>query len=657
MKRIPVVLFTFSGVLAGIATGLVLTSAEVAFPAPASIEFGYSDTAFVAVLIAGLFAAFVAGVLGYALRVVGLRHEAAQWRVEMSLGAVREDLVHAQTWQGARHGALAGAGGVTVGLAGVLMLPASSVPSENPFGAWMLALVHGFTLVAITAVAGSLAYQAAAQRLTAPGRASAPTLLEPPEEDSPQSPRVTLILAMMGAAGLGVLSFHRLAPLTAPEDPSSGAGLVVAVAGGLALVAAYSLLPRPLGYGVQRAAASAALGVAALLERAGSRPSSGLRLGAQALSRRSRLRTLAAALTTLVIAVVAFASTTSALSDARQRAESPYWTYGVLSTVRWDEALDPGVVASRLPDAVVQAIVDDPRVIAAPAGLIVTSEDDGPIDGTVTVTSAGEAMLVVAPEDLAGVGDTGLRPLGFQDGTVTSRGEGATRVGEADLYRLRSVGLAPLVTRTWAEAAYGDVPVSSVIVWAAEPGQSAEATFAMFDDVFADAGASLDFHVLGSTGGASSGEAGIVGWLFGSPFIMLGVGLVIALAASSARELRREMATLAALGASPRALRAVPMVEAGFGIAAATLVGTVSGAFIATLASHPTLLKPGAPLDLGETLWGWAWQWQHVAWGAPLGIGAVSLALALLVTAAFGSSMARGTPAQEIRLADKEGVR
>ena len=657
MKRIAVVLFAFSGILSGIATGLVLSSAEVAIPGPASIEFGYSDTAFAAVLVAGLFAALVAGGLGYAFRVVALNPEAAQWRVEMSLGAAREDIVHAQTWQGARHGAVAGSAGAALGLAGVLILPAYDVPAVNPFGSWILAIAHGVTLVAVTTVSGSLAYQAAAQRLTAPATPSMPMALEPPDNSSQASRRVTLTLAMIGAAGLGVLTFHRLVPLTEPEAPSSTAGLVVAAAGAMALVAAYSLVPRPLGAAVQRLAAGAAQGVATLLERRGSHSTSGLRLGAKALSRRSRLRTLAASLTTLVIAVIAFASTTSALSDARQRVESSYWTYGVLSTVRWDEALEPGIVTSALPDAVVRSIVDDPRVVAAPAGLIISSDADGLIDATVTDTSEGEAMLVINPADLGGVHADGLRPLGFQDGTVTSHGEGATRVGEADLYRLRSVGLAPMVTHTWAEATYRDVPVSSVIVWAAEPEQSAEDAFALFDDVFADAGADLEFHVLGSTGGASSGDAGIAGWLLGSPFIVLGVGLVIALAASSARDLRREVATLAALGATPRALRPVPMIEAGFGIATATLVGTLSGAFIATLTSHPTLLKPGAPLALGETLWGWAWQWQHVAWGAPLGVGALTLVLALLITAGFGRSMVRGTPVEELRLADKEGVR
>lgn len=653
MRRVPVILLALSGLLSGVASGLVLSSGEFTVLSPVSVEFSYSDTAFAAVLVALLFSVLVAGVLGYAFRVVGLRSEAARWSVEMALGAAREDIVHAQTWLGARHGAITGASGTAVGMLGVLTLPAYSVPDHSALGAWTLALAHAVVLVGVTAVAGSLAYQAAAQRLTSPAPASTPMALEPPDETPQMSRKATLIYAMISAAGLGLLTFNRFVPLASEGDYS----LAVAFAGLAALMTVYTLVPQTLGRAVQRVAASAASAVASLLERGSSRSASALRLGDETLSRRSRLRTLSSATTTIVIGVIAFAGTTSALSDAREQVETRYWTYGVLSTARWDTELAPGVVAQALPESVVQAIVDDPRVVAAPAGLIVTSDADGPLDGTVTVTSEGEAVLVIDPSDLEGVSADGLRPLGFQDGTVTSFGEGPTHVEDMALYRIRSVGLAPLVTETWAREAYGAVPVSSVIVWAADQELDDEAAFALFDDVFADAGGQLGFHVLGSSGSASSGEPGIVGWLMGAPFIVLGVGLVIALAASSARDLRREMATMAALGATPRALRTVPMVEAGFSIAAATLVGTAAGAFIATLASHPTLLHAGAPLDPAEALWGWAWQWQHVAWETPLGVGALSLALALLASAIIGRSMSRGTPVEEIRLADKEGVR
>ncbi|WP_084125306.1 FtsX-like permease family protein [Demequina sp. NBRC 110054] len=661
MAHVPLGILGIAGVLAGIATAVSLAGTSIDTCGRACVEWDYDAETAIALVGATLFLLLPAALLTYAFRVIGIRPDADRWRVEMALGASRDSIVTAELLRGLRHGAAAGGIGLAWGIAATLANP--GVRPENLSGAALALAMYSFGFLVVLVAVSGFAYQAAASRVTAtaPSAEHAPTLESGTVENPSRLQRRIALGAI--AAALAFFLVDRTWPGIAwPGGDVTSLAATIAVWIAFGTFADLLLLspPRWLAVALGR-------GLTEFLGGFSRSMGTALAMATDALGRRSALRRLATMLTTLLIGIVAFTTTTTELASARDASEAPFSYATVLTTLTWEESLPAGVVSKALPDDVVATLESDARVVTVPAGMIVTGAEDGRIGGSVDgAGDGGEVVLVVAPTDLAEISAEGLRPVGLQDGTVTSGDAelndlGASAVaalGGTTVFKVPSTYVEPIATREWAESVYGDVPASSLMLWPADAALSYEDAGTLMDQVLADAGAEVDGHVL--AGGADRSDPSWTEslWLaIGAPVLILGVGLIVALGASSARDSRRELATLAALGASPRALRLIPALESALTITGATVVGTLSGTVASVLWNHPTLLKSGAPLDPSETLWGLGWELGHAPWIVGLGVGSVALMVAVAVSLVLGLSMSQGTPVEELRTADKEGVR
>ncbi len=654
MKRVALALLAIAGLVGGAASAVAASGGTFELIA-GGFGFEYDDAGWTA-SAAAAFALVPTAVLMYAFRVVGLRADASRWRVEMALGVPRGRVTRGELFAGLRHGAIAGGAGLLLGAGAASLWPGID-PTARPDA--VVLLVGGLlSFLAILTVIASMAYQAAADRVTSAAYLES---LSPALEPTPMTSSLEGTSRRVAGAVLTISVLVLVADRCWPAESWTllpfGAGIRI-----LALVAAsvvvWSFADRVLVDAPRRLAAALGKTLAAGTHRRAHSASVALTLVGEALLRHSALRRLSTLITTGLIAAVAFASANHAISEAREVTEARYTPFAAVSTSGWDESLAPGVVGGALPDDVAAAVVDDTRVVAVSAGMIVTSATDDSPDGDASTADGGERILVVDPTDLEAVSRSGLRPLGFQDGTLTSIGDGTASIGNEKVFRIDATSVEPMVTLAWAEATYGDIPASSMLLWPADTTLTDDEAFAVLDRVLADAGVdAADLGVLMGSASSESGSVSLTAWIaIGAPFLLLGVGLTVALAASSARDSRRDLATMAALGASPRALRLIPALESALTIASATVVGTAVGATASILASHPTLLKSGAPLDPVETLWGLGWELGQVPWGVPLAVGAAALVGGVFVALILGTDMAKGTPVDELRTADKEGL-
>ncbi|MFV0285399.1 MAG: FtsX-like permease family protein, partial [Demequina sp.] len=133
--------------------------------------------------------------------------------------------------------------------------------------------------------------------------------------------------------------------------------------------------------------------------------------------------------------------------------------------------------------------------------------------------------------------------------------------------------------------------------------------------------------------------------------------LAAGVAHASATSRRRDLATFAALGATPRSLRAAPTWEAVVTVGSAAGIGTLLGVGLALAFSNPFLLAPGAPFDAGEIGWHLAHGLTTVPWLVVIGGCVVAVTAAAIVAGWAGRSMATGTPVDELREAQREGAR
>lgn len=327
-----------------------------------------------------------------------------------------------------------------------------------------------------------------------------------------------------------------------------------------------------------------------------------------------------------------------------------------------------GVDRAELSPTVLAALDADPALAVVPFGLVTV--------GPVGAASPTSTITIVAPDDLARITPDGARPLGLQDGFLLSPdSESAalafpapphlidlsTGAGTATVFHRPWFNTNTFATRSWAEATWGDVSVAGALVKYVGDDLSTDDRLTYIEGAAARAGAEAqptptmsaeDAEYRDTSGAFSRGAFGFFTFYF---VILVGFA-VIMISVRTVKAHRQVRATVAALGATPRALAAAVSTDAAISLAVALAIGAPLGALVAAIIAHPTLLSPGAPLDPANTAWGLWWNLTHIAWAQMAVIVVATWLVAVAAATVYGLTVARRTPVDELRVAIKEGA-
>jgi hypothetical protein len=635
-----------------------------------------------AVLVAVVFygTAFLAilGVIAIGLRRLAISERAREWQIERALGGTLRSVVASEARLGLRHGALVSGTLLVAGASARQLLPWFDGQGYLGDGHFAPSAVAGLVVVAVMCVGATVVvYVIAALTDNGASAAShdAPASVRPARTHRPwgRVPRRAAVGVFVVATA--ALIWRRLVP--AGHDASAAnswstpdywwataasvvftlgcvvlvTGVVTATAGVFSRVAGRGLMSRGRG----------------VLLQAG-----------DALARPSAERRIALGVMAIVLALVTWISAASDIQVARTQATDrmqPDALVRPLALADFGEQITPapaGYPAQALDADLVGALLGDDRVIAIPFAYLGTDAM------RIEEQWFADTYMVVDDDDLTRLAPDGLRPLGFGPG-VTMRGgaghyprtsaSGGTGIAwiTADgashpTYRsdLRSPG--DFVDAAWAQSRFGTPPINGVWLQLAHPdGLSGEQRADAMDTI-------LDHHlrtrsdasrltfVHGDDGMVSNGGGSVGGIAAAGIGLLLGVALVGALAARSARDRRRDLATMAALGASPWTLRLTPVVEMAVTTASAVVAGVGTGLVLAVLTTQPLLFAPGAPLSASDTVWLLRWNAVHVSWTPIAAAALTAVVLTAMVAAVFAASQARRTPVEELREAVKEGA-
>lgn len=324
-----------------------------------------------------------------------------------------------------------------------------------------------------------------------------------------------------------------------------------------------------------------------------------------------------------------------------------------------------GVDRAALDASVIAALEADPALAVVPYGRVTV--------GATAAAAPTAAITLVSLDDLDRVVPGGARPLGLQDGVVLSPSvndafparEGlidvATGNGATTLLHRHWFGATTLATRAWGETTWGEVPIVGALVAYVGDDVSGEGRFAYIASAATSAGAEAQAgpHLSADDVAYHRGETdysfSAFGWLGIFMAVYAGV-FTIWFAVRTVKAHRQVRATVAALGATPRALALAVPIDTGITLALSFAIGAPVAGLASAFATHPTLLQNGGPLDPGATAWGLAWDLTHIAW-LPLAAFAVAAwALSVVVSGVYGFAVARRTPVDELRIAIKEGA-
>jgi len=660
-------------------------------PAPSdpNLVRGNPYTVLVAVAFYGVFLMAILGLVAGNLRRLAISARAREWQTERALGRTLRSVVASEARLGLRHGVLASGALLVLGATARQFLPWFDGYAYVSGGHFQFSAVAGLALVLVMCVGTTVAVYVVAA-LTAAGAAQGPAAV-------PSSVRPSRALGRWGRAvflvGAGLyplstaaLMWRRIVPIRwdLAETQSGGAydypwvslaGVVFALGSVVVVTGTVAALAGLISRGVGRVLMPRGRGVF-------------LQAG-DALARPSTERHIALGTMTIVLGLVTWISAASDISATRnhladQFAPLAIVTPAALADQETQAAAPPeGYPAEALPQIVVKNLTTDKRLVAVPFAYLRADTRD--VESSPNVTCGAEpcdqptwredTYVVVDSDAMTRLAPDGLRPFGFAAG-VTLQGTGPTLMSAAGspgptwltvdgdrypIYRSNLNAAANFIDAAWVRSRFGEPPVTGVWINLARPGdltdqQRLDTINAILDEAIGGGTAvgrmsfSYGYDSASSNDGVSLG--GIVAVALG---LLLSVALIGGLAARSARDRRRDLATMAALGASPRTLRMAPVAEMLVSTLSAAAAGVGAGAVLAILSTHPTLFAPGAPLAAGDTLWLLRWNAAHISW-TPIGAAVLAaVALTTAVAAVVAVSMARRTPVDELRDAIKEG--
>jgi len=645
-------------------------------PADGLFNPQFPDTLDLFFLVTALVPLFlVAGLIGLLFLRLGLASKRRGIATRMALGEQRSTLLRHATRTGSVVGAIAAGAGVLVGVIFAQFWFAESGGIAG--GELSVTAITGRVAVFVIAVGVSTFVSFLAIRTMTRGTPDAVEAGAFPADaqTAARSPwRLGLARAWWVAYALAlvVAAINRVVPLDNWSmlhlgDPgwlmvTKNLSLAVALLGTLCLV---YLVTRWL-------AVRAVNALAALLRR--SDPRGAHSLAADGLLRPSpakvQVLSLSAIIALLVAASIAGVGHANAISAAGEESNPDSYLFSV--SVLDEAPQPPGSVSTPLDADALAALTADPRVRVVPLSLLYADPFEYAAEGPDWRTEGTAQDLTLAIDVAASdaVAPNALREMGLASGVVldgqngvldsydygSGGSTGVTEVmvdGQMTLtYRISAPQTFSGMDRDWATGVWGEAPVSGVELFLADglPDRTSAADIAR--EYFPE-------------GTAWTYESDIPYWegVYGSVnLIMMAIGLGIAVVlivsatATSVKLRRRDLATFAALGASPSALRTAPVWEAAALAASSSIAGALVGVATSVVTTNVFLLKPGAPTELTEILWH-AWSdLFSVPWGWIVLAGVVTVGAAALAAAVFGSTMAGRSPVEELRTADKEGA-
>ena len=530
--------------------------------------------------------------------------------VRAALGETQSSAVRAAARRGVRDGAIWVGGAYAIaGFIHVGILLTSGYPLTTESSLWFGRAIVGAVAVATLVLAHVI-------DTARPRRTPVERLFEearPPE--SRRGPRIVgVVLGAVAACAAGVIIAlalsHNLAP-TFYVTNATGIAMIVAWLAVLCLALlvlipwSRTLVPWWLGH-VSRVASRE---VAPILEA------------------RAAQTSRASGRAVIVIGSLAFLFGVAAAADP-----SPSLSPTYVGNRVFYEPHDSAAFAARL------------REVDGVAGVVVAQ-----VKNTMTADTVDAALFAVDPQQLRGLDDTLANILTEHPGAIVENLWGSSanlHLISETAYGFMPTGVVPIATCcdmfTSSTAGLAAVPTATAyLIYSSDPSLNAAVIDGAWeltpDGLDAEASQASGFTGHASTEWRSTlGSLGILVFFIGAPLVALAVGL--------ARTRRSDDATLAALGATPRALRTATVLEA-IGVAAfAALFGGGLGAL--TRASMTALGRARSSLTGVITDSYVATALGSVAWLA-LGIALVGTVALMGLTAWIAARRYRGeTPVE-----------
>ena len=640
-------------------------------------------TSWIMIILYAPFFVAVVGAAVMAFRALWLSTQRAELAARFALGSPRGALVRSEARTGLRDGLLAGGSGVALGLAARQIQTGASDVVLVADAAWT-----ALTVICIAALSFTVAYAAAAIWAT---RGSVRTVASgaAPERSADARPRHGRRRILLSVA-IGLAAASALALVTQPSflqwdglatGPLVAVQIVVTILLGIGL---YLAVPGVLIYAGAKGGAALARTMGRAVARSAA-PGSARSLASTGLAADAPARTGAVA---AVVAVMGASVTMTAmyygLEDANDAGDD-LAPHGVVSTVDllaagYESELDgdpgdgiagelaedtPSGWSAGLPQDVVRALHDDPALIVVDAGVLTTDAHERTYEdewGRPHDTWARAQLLAVDPDALDALSPDAARRLYLADGTEWVNGALGTGISLGpDEEGLEVNGVeAPVeetngptpwagISRPWAERVWGEGPTAAMLLYPA--GQQSVGDALAAHDL-----GGLEVVDLGPRPAWRSSATGQTVAAVTTPFLLIAVAIVVALAWAGQRLRARDQATLLALGATPGALRGAAALESFLLTMAAGIVGCMGGAVLGPVLSELGFSVPVAAVGPGVVLWNMGHTLAIMPWGLLAGLVLAAAALAAGGAALIRVRMDRLTPAQQLADAQKAGI-
>lgn len=595
------------------------------------------------------------------------RHGTVQ-ATRLAMGEPRSTVIKQAALRGARHGALAAAIGLPVGVVGNLIVYADY---DEAFGAtprwlWMSGLLMAALVVSAT-MSTIHAVLAARRTRGAPSGAMTATAAgdsEPPASGRRRARTVWWALAAIGAV---LPVWHRVSPL--PDNGHSPWIIVKNVSIAVLVVALMAI-------GTQAAATLPRLGRRAcvVLLRRGSSLQAARTLAADSLARDSQHTRRAASLTAVMFGLAALAITWTAADSARATLHSSLTSplaitaYDATPHSNYDrQSLPPLGPEGYAPEVLAASYVDslrsDESLIVVPYALLrdasYTYELVDP-EGRSSTEVEQESLLVIDGAAADAVAPHLLARLAIE-GRVYSTGWGQLSDASASASPRSFAGIEPGLQSIWLGGGHamvaaqgtadslGTPPVNGVLVFPAHAGVDVV-------DALNQRGLPPEATLVELDSVQPTGPGYAVLTFLGGFALLITTPFIAAVAVMSLRLRRREHATMAALGATRRDLRWVPAIEAGVVGFTAAVGGIVVGVVAALAASDPIAWIPGASVTLSGLVWRVIDTLAATPWVALAVMSVLGAVVPATVSALVTWRSAKDSPVEQLREAIKEGA-
>lgn len=594
-----------------------------------------------------------------AVSVASLRSELAAQR---ALGLTRGAAVRGAARDGLLAGLIWGGCGILVGAVACQLSAGFSDTEFSPYSLLVLACMLAVIVISATVAWTVVAVWATRDTAGATARSGgdAPTA----RAGLRRGERV-LVIGAVALVAFAVIAVQ--AGLGEQDgDPSVGTVVLILIVYAGLVVA----LPGLLVWGAARLGVRLSRSFAGLVRR-GDAPGPTRTIAADGLARPTPLRGIAIAGIGTVLALATAVSLSVNALSARNDEALVLTPDAVISTVPvkidYDAevtALTAGWAPEAVPPSVIAELQADDRLVVVPGAVLVTDPKLAPRPDREGEHLSRDVFITVHDADMRLVTANGMRPLYFAP-AVALTGNYGWSSGALDSIAVHGTVASvatpsvsgPFVTveRGWAEEQFTTGVTSALLVYVADAYRDGAEPSA--DDLRVNR--ILDEHDLGGLLRTTAGQFWDSGTspadprtlvLVTAPFLLLAVGLVVALAAAGVRLRARDYATLQALGATGATVRRAAAIEAGvtttigaaMGLAAGTLMGLVL-----------TPMSANAPAE--TWLWNAGFDLAHTPWG-PLFALAVAAVVLASVSALLLRARLSSAPAEQLRVAAGSGV-